>query len=264
MQTTGAGIDKTISDIGSLNLGNGTGSASNYTLSGGNHIIEVNPRTTVALGSRFYDGTTVVNGSAFSTFSNTVGSDAVTVSGIGSVGSAGVGSKSVSIGSLSSAHPNYILNGASLTITKKPLNLFGSRVPEDDSFSLDVFASELSLGTVSGETLALSGAGTIADALPGTVQSISLGTLSFSDGTGSASNYTFSGGSFLMILKHKLTIPQRVRNILKKGRSGRNLILLPTKTTHRNVPAVAEKISISTPDQSITVKPCILQNGLCS
>ena len=121
-----------------------------------------------------------------------------------------------------------------------------------------------SCGTVSGETLALSGRGTIAEALPGTVQSISLGTLSFSDATGSASNYTFSGGSFIMVLKHKLTISQRVRSILKKGRSGRNLILLPTKTTHRNVPAISERISISTPDQSITVKPCVLQNGLCS
>ena len=67
-----------------------------------------------------------------------------------------------------------------------------------------------------------------------------------------------------MILKHKLTIPQRIRNILKKGRSGRNLDLSPTKTTHRSLPAIAEKISISTPDQSITVKPCVLQNGLCS
>ena len=147
---------------------------------------------------------------------------------------------------------------------KKPLTLFGSRIPEDDSFSLEVLASELSMGTVSGETLALSGVGTIAEALPGTVQSISLGTLSFSDATGSASNYTFSGASFIMILKHKLTIPQRIRNILKKGRSGRNLDLSPTKTTHRSLPAIAEKISISTPDQSITVKPCVLQNGLCS
>ena len=152
------------------------------------------------------------------------------------------------------------MNNATLTVVQKPLNLFGSRIPEDNLFSLEVLASELSMGTVSGETLALSGSGTIAEALPGTVQSISLGTLSFSDATGSASNYTFSGGSFIMVLKHKLTITQRVRSILKKGRSGRNLILLPTKTTHRNVPAVAEKISISTPDQSITVKPCILQH----
>ena len=96
------------------------------------------------------------------------------------------------------------------------------------------------------------------------IQNISLGTLSFSDGTGSASNYTFSGGRFLMTIKHKLTFTQRIREILNKGRSGKNLILLPTKTSHRSVPAVSEKITISTPDQTITVAPCVLQNGLCN
>ena len=54
------------------------------------------------------------------------------------------------------------------------------------------------------------------------------------------------------------------REILNKGRSGKNLILLPTKTSHRSVPAISEKISISTPDQSVTVAPCVLRNGLCN
>ena len=97
------------------------------------------------------------------------------------------------------------------------------------------------------------------------IVSISLGTLSFADGSnGLASNYTFSGGTFIMILKHKLTFVQRIRKILDVGRSGKNLTLLPARTSHRKMPAVAEKIKISTPDQSITVAPCILQNGLCN
>ena len=134
-----------------------------------------------------------------------------------------------------------------MNVTKRPVNLFGSRVAVDNP-SLIVLAEEL----------------TIQSNIPGSTQNISLGTLTFSDGTGSASNYTFSGGSFLLTLKHKLTFTQRIREILKKGRSGKNLILLPTKTSHRSVPAVAEKISISTPDQSITVAPCVLRNGLCN
>ena len=67
-----------------------------------------------------------------------------------------------------------------------------------------------------------------------------------------------------MKINFKLTVPQRIRKILKAGRSGKNFVLLPTKTNHRNMPAIAEKISISTPDQSVTVKPCVLQNGLCN
>ena len=38
----------------------------------------------------------------------------------------------------------------------------------------------------------------------------------------------------------------------------------PSRTTHRRVPAVAERISISTPDQSIEVSPCVLKNGYCN
>ena len=130
--------------------------------------------------------------------------------------------------------------------------------------SLIVLAEELSITTANNESLTLTGQGSIQSNIPGSTQNISLGTLSFSDGTGSALNYTFSGGRFLLALKHKLTFTQRVREILNKGRSGKNLILLPTKTSHRSVPAVAEKISISTPDQSITVAPCVLRNGLCN
>ena len=199
----------------------------------------------------------------FGTFTNTVGADTVTVSGIGTINSSEVGSKSVTIGSLSSAHPNYILTGASINVTKRPINLSGSRIAEDNR-SLIVLADELSVSTVNNEKLSLSGSGSISKNIPGTIQNISLDTLAFTDGTGLASNYTFSGGRFIMILRHKLSLKQRIREILKVGRSGKNLILLPSRTFHRNVPAVSEKVSISTPDQSISVAPCVLQNGLCN
>ena len=150
-----------------------------------------------------------------------------------------------------------------MNVTKRPINLFGSRIAGDNP-SLIILPEELSITTANNESLTLTGQGSIQSHTPGSIQNISLGTLSFSDGTGSASNYTFSGGRFLMTIKHKLTFTQRIREILNKGRSGKNLILLPTKTSHRSVPAVSEKISISTPDQTITVAPCVLRNGLCN
>jgi hypothetical protein len=264
MQTSGAGVGKTITNHSSLSLGNGSGSSSNYTLSGGTHIIEVKPRSTVASGNRFYDGTNVVQGNIFDSYTNTVGSDTVTLSGTGSINSIGVGSKSVNMGSLTSAHPNYLLTGASMNVTKRPLNLTGSRVPERNP-SLIVLANELSMSTIAGEKLTLSGSGNISRNKPGTIQQISLGTLAFADGAGGlAANYTFSGGTFTMILRHKLTFVQRIRKILHAGRSGKNLILLPARTSHRKMPAISERINISTPDQSVSVAPCVLQNGLCN
>ena len=125
MQNKNVGVGKNITSIGTLALGNGSGSASNYTLDGGNHSIDVTARATSASGSRFYDGTNIVNGNIFDSFTNTVGSDTITISGSGTIGSPGVGSKSVNIGSLTSAHPNYIITGASMNVTKRPVNLFG-------------------------------------------------------------------------------------------------------------------------------------------
>ena len=162
-------------------------------------------------------------------FTNSVGSDTITISGIGSFSSSDVGSKSVNIGTLSSAHPNYLLTGASIEITKKPLNLFGVRTTGSKTSPLEVQSSELQMSTAANESLILSGTGSILQEIPGTIQPISIGTLSFSSGTGSASNYTFSGATLFIKINHKLTLPQRIRKILKAGRSGKNLVLLPLK-----------------------------------
>ena len=55
-----------------------------------------------------------------------------------------------------------------------------------DNPSLIVLAEELSMTTANNETLTLTGQGSIQSNIPGSTQNISLGTLSFSDGTGSA------------------------------------------------------------------------------
>ena len=139
MSTTGVGVGKSLS-VGTLTLG---AQSANYTLNGGTHTIDINPRVTNASGTRHYDGSTVASGSPFNSFTNTVGSDTITLSGSGTIASANVGPKGVTIGTSQSTHPNYTLGNATLTVTQKPLNLFGSRIAGGIG-GRDVQASELS------------------------------------------------------------------------------------------------------------------------
>ena len=210
MSTKDVGMGKTVS-VGTLDLG-GAQSA-NYKLAGGIIGIDVTPRTTNASGSRHYDGTTVAGSSTFTSFSNTVGGDTLSLSGSGTIGSAGVGSDGVSIGTLSSATPNYILGNATLTITQKPVNLCGSRVGAGTN-GFNIQASELRFTNLaSSETLGLSGVGTIPSLMFAT-HSINLNTLTMSNGTGSTSNYTFLGGSFLFQIISPFTTKANVLRAL--------------------------------------------------
>ena len=61
MSNTSVGIGKSVS-VGTLSVSGAQ--SSNYTLVGGTHTIDVNPRTTNASGTRHYDGTTVAGSSA--------------------------------------------------------------------------------------------------------------------------------------------------------------------------------------------------------
>jgi hypothetical protein len=264
MVYTDVGIDKSVS-IGTLSLSGSQ--ATNYTLTGGSHTIDVNPRTTNASGSRHYDGTLSVGGSVFSNFTNVVGSDTVTLSGTGTITTnPSVGSKGVSLGTLTSAHPNYTLGSASMTVTQRPVSLFGSRIADGN---LVVNSSELNIGNLANsENLTLTGSGTINVSRPGTSASINLLSLSISNGAGSSagsvSNYTLTGGGHFIKLLHKFSSVQRIRNIINSGFAGKSVVRTPSKTTHKRVPAIAERISISTPDQSVSVSPCVLKNGYCN
>jgi hypothetical protein len=260
MPTKDVEVGKTVS-VGTLSLG-GAQSA-NYKLAGGTINIDVTPRTTNASGSRHYDGTTVAGSSAFTSFSNTAGSDTLSLSGSGTITSAGVGSKGVSIGTLSSAHPNYILGNASLTITQRPVNLSGSRITGNGDNSINIDASKLRFTNIpNNETLNLSGVGKINSISPGT-HNIDLYTLVMSNGIGLISNYTFTGGSRIFRIISGLKTKAGVLRALQSD-SGNNRKLLPSKTSHRTMPAVSERVTVSTPDQSIEVNPCVLQNGYCN
>ena len=264
MTSRGVGVDKSVT-IGTLSLSGAQ--ASNYTLTGGTHTIDVTPRTTNASGSRHYDGSLSVRGSVFNNFTNVVGSDTVTLSGTGNITTnPSVGSKGVSLGTLASAHPNYTLGSASMTVTQRPVSLRGSRIADGN---LAVDASELSIGNLANsENLTLTGSGSINTSRPGTSPSINLLSLSISNGAGasagSVSNYTLTGGRHFIKLLHKFNSVQRIRNIITSGFSGKSVVRTPSRTTHRRVPAIAERISISTPDQSVEVNPCILSTGYCN
>lgn len=84
-----------------------------------------------------------------------------------------------------------------LTINPAILNLSGSRTYDG---TVKVNANILTLnGLQNGETLNLSGAGTIADKNVGS-KVVSIGTLALSNGTGLASNYTFTGSTGLVTI----------------------------------------------------------------
>lgn len=80
----------------------------------------------------------------------------------------------------------------SLTINPFAVNLTGTRTYDGTA---NVSAASLSIGTLVGsETLVLSGEGAVADKNVGAARQLTLGTLALGNGTGLASNYSFTGG----------------------------------------------------------------------
>ena len=192
------GSGKTVT-LGSLALGNGSGgtpgTASNYTFTGGTHTFDVTKRNVTFNGTRTYDGTQTVNASDLTTIINLVGSETLTFSGSGTVTSANVGTgKSITNGSLALVNgtglaSNYNLTTGTYDITKRWVNFSGSRAYDATT---SVSNSVLTMSNlVSGETLGISGSGTIASAEIGAGKSVSVGSLALVNGSGLASNYTF-------------------------------------------------------------------------
>ena len=202
------GTGKTIT-LGSLALSNGTGTASNYTLTGGTHTLDVTQRVLSSTGSRQYDATTTA-ANADQTLSGLQGGETLTLGGSGTVASANVGTgKTITLGSLALSNgtgtaSNYTLTGGThtLDVTQRVLSSTGSR--QYDATTTAANADQTLSGLQGGETLTLGGSGTVASANVGTGKTITLGSLALSNGTGTASNYTLTGGT------HTLDVTQRV------------------------------------------------------
>ena len=90
----------TISNLTGTTISDGTGIASNYTLTGGTHNFTVNQKAISLSGTRLYDATTDAVASDLTTISGRVGTETLTLSGTGSVADANVGVKTVTVGGL--------------------------------------------------------------------------------------------------------------------------------------------------------------------
>ena len=203
----------TITNLAGITIADGSGgAASNYTLTGGTHNFTVNRRVVSVSGTRLYDATTNAVASDLSTHANLVGSQTLNLSGTGTIASKNVGpNKTVSVGTLALADgtngglaANYTLSGGThqLTVDKRPLNAIIQRVYDG---GLNAEGSDLSSfdALQGGETLFLSGTGTVSNKNVSSNQSITLGTLALSDtgATGDTANYSLNSA--------KLNIVQR-------------------------------------------------------
>ncbi len=197
--------------LGSLALANGAngGLASNYTLVGGTRTVNVTPAPLTVGGvsarDKVYDGGTAASlDTAGAVFSGVLGADVVALAGGASAafGDRHVGAvKPVGITALplgGADGGDYTLatpTGLSAAITPYLVNLSGSRVYDGGNSAA---AAILALGPlVGGETLNLSGAGTLASKHIGNNLALGLGSLALADGAngGLASNYTLNGGA---------------------------------------------------------------------
>jgi trimeric autotransporter adhesin len=210
---------------GTLGLANGSGLAGNYTLVGGSDSLGIPPYILSLTGSRAYDGTTGANGSLFGSNGviSGVNGETLTLSGSGTVSSANAsgtpytgigaagGSQGFNLNSLtltgngSALAGNYTLIGGndSLTINQAVINLSGTRQYDGGvDANASAFGNNGMITGVNGETLTLTGAGTVTGANVGsyTGGNFNAGTLALTSGSGSASNYTLVGGNDTMAI----------------------------------------------------------------
>ncbi len=210
-----AGNGKSV-NLGSLSLGDSIhgdgGLASNYVLGSGTVDIAKAVITTIGgitASGKTYDGSAnAVLDSSGVTFTGKIGGDVLALgpgfSGLFSDANAG-SNKTVTISGLSLAGAdagNYTLANTTVStlanIGQRVISLSGNRI-YDGTTALDHSIFALS-NLVSGETLTLSGTGSMGDKNAGNGKSVSLGSLALGDSIhgdgGLASNYTLAGGTY--------------------------------------------------------------------
>ncbi|MBE1160700.1 YDG domain-containing protein [Dyella acidiphila] len=212
-------------NLGTLALNNGSGLASNYTLTGANFAIT--PYVLTLNGTRVYDTSTGANANLFGSAGVLTGvnGETVNLSGSGVLNSKNAGAESfANLGSLSLSNgsgqaSNYMLAGGTVTVTPYVLSLGGQRAYDGTNIAQALlFGSNGVLTGLNGETVVLSGSGTVASANANvtylgvgsttpTGQNFNLNTLTLGNGSGLAGNYTLIGGN------DALTINQAVINL---------------------------------------------------
>ncbi|HET7330747.1 YDG domain-containing protein [Dyella sp.] len=208
-------------NLNTLTLSDGTGLAGNYTLVGGSDTLTITKATLTVGGTvaanKVYDGNTVASLSG-SVLNGVLGSDNVTLgnASTGTFANKDAGTNiavgtNMTIGGTDVG--NYILQqptGVTANITPVVLNLTGTRVYDANTdANANLFGSNGVLTGVNGETVNLGGSGTVSSKNVGSYAGIGFGlnTLTLSNGTGLAGNYTLVGGTdTLTITKAPLTV----------------------------------------------------------
>jgi hypothetical protein len=197
------GVNKPVS-LGTLALGNGTGSASNYTLNGGTMTATITPKALTISGSsagdKVYDGTTAATVTA-GTLAGLVGGETLNIAASGSFADKNVGTNKTVAASYvlsdgSGLAGNYSLAGENLSaaITPKALTISGSSAADkvyDGTTAASVTAGTLA-GLIGGETLNIAASGNFADKNVGTNKTVAVSYI-LSDGSGLAGNYSLAG-----------------------------------------------------------------------
>lgn len=152
--------------------------------------LTITANATKTYDGQAYSGTPDVTYSVTPDMSNLLGT-----LGINHTGAINAGTSAITASGLYSHQLGYLITYApgALTINPYAVNLTGSRAYNGTNA---LTASTLNIGTlVNGETLTLTGSGTVASKDSGTGKTVTLGTLALGNGTGLASNYTFTGGT---------------------------------------------------------------------
>jgi hypothetical protein len=186
--------------LGSLTLANGSGLASNYQIATSGNTGTVTAATVTLAGTKTYDSTTAFAGSAFGAIVTKINGETLTVTGAGSVASANVsaGTQTLAQGSLALANgsglaSNYQIatSGNSGTVTPATLALTGSKTFDSTTtFAASAFGTGGTISTgINGETLIVLGSGSVGGANIAGPQTLALGSLALTNGTGLAGNY---------------------------------------------------------------------------
>ncbi|MBY0578964.1 MAG: hypothetical protein K2P57_07960 [Burkholderiales bacterium] len=204
-QATASTTAVTASPVGTYPITPAGATASNYTVNYANGTLSVTPLVLTVLtvnntvaNNKVYDGTTTATLTG-GTLVGVAPGDVVTLnqSGIFATQNVGVNIPVTATDTLGGLNaPNYTLTqptGLTASITARPVNLTGSRVYDGTTTVLSSIFTASNL--VAGETLTLSGAGSIAAKGVTAGTAVTPGTLALGNGSGLASNYTFTGGT---------------------------------------------------------------------
>ncbi|HEY2623131.1 MAG TPA: YDG domain-containing protein [Dyella sp.] len=221
--------------------GDGTALASNYTIVGGRSWVDITRKalTVTAVGQdKTYDGTTNAQLSSLDVSGVVAGDSASFTFGAANFGTPNVGTAiPVSVTGISGSGAdiaNYTFAGTTMTsadINPAILNLTGIRVYDGTTNAASsLFGTNGVLTGVNGETLTLSGTGTLSTRNAGIEQPFAANGLSgftlTGDGTALASNYTLAGGiDWVTITPLAITISAIGQNKIYDGTTNAQVTL---------------------------------------